>query len=184
MGWAEVAVILIVAVFVFGPDKLPHLAKQAGSFLRTARQMMDNAKNDLTSELGDEYAAIKDLNLRDLNPRSSYAVRSWTRWRPSRRSRPRASGRCAAASAHRSMSMPPERRAAAADGAPLPTGAPPYEIVLFGATGFTGGLTADYLAGHAPRDLRWAIAGRSRERLEAVADRLHQAHPDIPGSAS
>jgi len=37
MGWAEVAVILIVAVFVFGPDKLPHLAKQAGSFLRTAR---------------------------------------------------------------------------------------------------------------------------------------------------
>jgi sec-independent protein translocase protein TatB len=69
MGWAEVAVILIVAVFVFGPDKLPHLAKQAGSFLRTARQMMDNAKNDLTSELGDEYAAIKDLNLRDLNPK-------------------------------------------------------------------------------------------------------------------
>ena len=76
--------------------------------------------------------------------------------------------------------MPPERRAAAPDGAPLPAGARPYEIVLFGATGFTGGLTADYLAGHAPRDLRWAIAGRSRERLEAVADRLHQAHPDSP----
>jgi sec-independent protein translocase protein TatB len=69
MGWPELAVILIVAVFVFGPDKLPQLAKQAGSFLRTARQMMDNAKNDLTSELGDEYAAIKDLNLRDLNPK-------------------------------------------------------------------------------------------------------------------
>lgn len=69
MGWAEVAVILIVAVFVFGPDKLPQLAKQAGSFLRTARQMMDNAKSDLTSELGDEYAALKDLGLRDLNPK-------------------------------------------------------------------------------------------------------------------
>ena len=62
----------------------------------------------------------------------------------------------------------------------MPAGAPPYELVLFGATGYTGGLTADYLAGRAPRDLRWAIAGRSRERLEAVADRLQQAHPDGP----
>jgi len=69
MGWPEVAVIMIVAIFVFGPEKLPQLAKQAGSFLRTARQMMDNAKKDLTSELGDEYAALKDLNLRDLNPK-------------------------------------------------------------------------------------------------------------------
>jgi len=69
MGWAEVAVIMIVAIFVFGPDKLPQLAKQAGSFVRTVRQMMDNAKNDLTSELGDEYAALKDLDLRDLNPK-------------------------------------------------------------------------------------------------------------------
>jgi sec-independent protein translocase protein TatB len=69
MGWPEMAVIMIVAIFVFGPEKLPQLAKQAGSFLRTARQMMDNAKNDLSSELGDEYAALKDLNLRDLNPK-------------------------------------------------------------------------------------------------------------------
>lgn len=69
MGWPELAVIMIVAIFVFGPEKLPQLAKQAGSFLRTARQMMDNAKNDLSSELGDEYAALKDLNLRDLNPK-------------------------------------------------------------------------------------------------------------------
>jgi short subunit dehydrogenase-like uncharacterized protein len=47
-----------------------------------------------------------------------------------------------------------------------------HDIVLFGATGFTGGLTADYLAAHAPADLRWAIAGRSTERLRAVRDRL------------
>lgn len=46
------------------------------------------------------------------------------------------------------------------------------DIVLFGATGFTGGLTADYLARHAPDGCRWALAGRSRARLEAVRDRL------------
>jgi saccharopine dehydrogenase (NAD+, L-glutamate forming) len=48
----------------------------------------------------------------------------------------------------------------------------PFDIVLLGATGFTGGLTADYLAHHAPPGCRWAIAGRSRDRLAAVRRRL------------
>jgi short subunit dehydrogenase-like uncharacterized protein len=43
---------------------------------------------------------------------------------------------------------------------------------LFGATGFTGGLTAGYLAANAPTGLRWALAGRNRAKLEAVAARL------------
>jgi saccharopine dehydrogenase (NAD+, L-glutamate forming) len=47
-----------------------------------------------------------------------------------------------------------------------------YDVVLLGATGFTGGLTADYLARHAPDGCRWAIAGRSLDRLGAVRDRL------------
>ncbi|MBM9460890.1 saccharopine dehydrogenase NADP-binding domain-containing protein [Nocardioides sp. zg-536] len=56
----------------------------------------------------------------------------------------------------------------------------PYDVVLFGATGFTGGLTADYLAAHGPAELRWALAGRSEERLAAVRDRLAAAHPGRP----
>jgi sec-independent protein translocase protein TatB len=66
MGWPELLVVGIVAVFVFGPDRLPELARQAGSFLRTVRRMVDNAKNDLAEELGPEF---KNLNLRDLDPR-------------------------------------------------------------------------------------------------------------------
>ncbi len=57
------------------------------------------------------------------------------------------------------------------------------DLVLLGATGFTGGLTADYLAEHAPAGLRWAIAGRDRTRLEAVRDRLAADRPalaDLP----
>jgi short subunit dehydrogenase-like uncharacterized protein len=42
-----------------------------------------------------------------------------------------------------------------------------YDVVLFGATGFTGKLTAEYLAKAAPT-LRWALAGRSKDKLEAV----------------
>ncbi|MFF4587172.1 saccharopine dehydrogenase family protein [Streptomyces sp. NPDC001388] len=48
----------------------------------------------------------------------------------------------------------------------------PYDIVLFGATGFVGTLTAEYLAAHAPEGLRWAIAGRSEEKLQRLRERL------------
>ncbi|MDT9594124.1 saccharopine dehydrogenase NADP-binding domain-containing protein [Nocardioides zeae] len=46
------------------------------------------------------------------------------------------------------------------------------DLVLFGATGFTGRLTAAYLARHAPGDLRWALAGRNADRLAEVRDGL------------
>jgi short subunit dehydrogenase-like uncharacterized protein len=46
------------------------------------------------------------------------------------------------------------------------------DLVLLGATGFTGALTAEYLAEHAPSGMRWALAGRNRSKLEAVRDRL------------
>ncbi|MEV1080964.1 saccharopine dehydrogenase NADP-binding domain-containing protein [Streptomyces sp. NPDC050211] len=48
----------------------------------------------------------------------------------------------------------------------------PYDIVLYGATGFVGVLTAEYLDAHAPEGLRWAIAGRNREKLERLKERL------------
>jgi short subunit dehydrogenase-like uncharacterized protein len=51
------------------------------------------------------------------------------------------------------------------------------DVVLFGATGFTGGLTADYLAEHAPAGLRWALAGRSLDKLERVREDLATRHP-------
>ena len=54
---------------------------------------------------------------------------------------------------------------------------PAHEIVVYGATGFTGELTAEYLAragAAAPMDtpIRWALAGRNRAKLEAVRGRL------------
>ncbi|WP_055494139.1 trans-acting enoyl reductase family protein [Streptomyces sp. TP-A0356] len=47
-----------------------------------------------------------------------------------------------------------------------------YDIVLFGATGFVGTLTAEYLAARAPQGLRWAVAGRSAGKLERLRERL------------
>jgi short subunit dehydrogenase-like uncharacterized protein len=53
-----------------------------------------------------------------------------------------------------------------------------YDVVLFGGTGFTGGLTASYLAAHGPREMRWALVGRNRSKLDAVAARLAAESPD------
>ncbi|WP_018216542.1 saccharopine dehydrogenase family protein [Salinispora vitiensis] len=60
--------------------------------------------------------------------------------------------------------MPPERT---------------YDLVLFGATGFTGSLTAEYLARHAPPGLRWALAGRNPDKLTAVRSRLAAIDPAL-----
>jgi short subunit dehydrogenase-like uncharacterized protein len=47
-----------------------------------------------------------------------------------------------------------------------------FDIVVYGATGFTGQLVAQYLATHYKGDanLKWAMAGRSRDKLAAVRD--------------
>ncbi len=67
IGPAEFMVLAIVAIFVFGPDKLPDIARQAGQLLRSARRALTNARSQLSEELGPEF---KDLDLRDLNPRA------------------------------------------------------------------------------------------------------------------
>ena len=54
-----------------------------------------------------------------------------------------------------------------------------YDVVLFGATGFTGGLTAQYLARHVPEGCRWALAGRNLTKRQQVRDRLVTTDPGL-----
>jgi sec-independent protein translocase protein TatB len=67
VGLPELTVIAFVAVLVFGPDKLPDLARQAGRMARQLRTFANQARDELRDELGPEYA---DLDLRDLDPRA------------------------------------------------------------------------------------------------------------------
>lgn len=48
----------------------------------------------------------------------------------------------------------------------------PNDVVVLGATGFTGRLACEYLARHAPEGTRWAIAGRDERKLFALRERL------------
>src|SRR3954453_13220005 len=63
-----------------------------------------------------------------------------------------------------------------------------HDIVLFGATGFTGALTAEYLVANAGDGVRWALAGRNRAKLEALSERLGidvpLLHADVTDDAS
>jgi short subunit dehydrogenase-like uncharacterized protein len=53
-----------------------------------------------------------------------------------------------------------------------------YELVLLGATGYTGKLTAEYIQEHVATDLKWAIAGRNGKRLQEIAEELKALNPD------
>ena len=57
-----------------------------------------------------------------------------------------------------------------------------FEVVVWGATGFTGRLVAGYLAGHygVGKDLRWAIGGRSEARLKEIRKSLGKAAANLP----
>lgn len=60
-------VILIVGTLVFGPDKMPDLARTLAGIVRRLRQLADSARADLRAELGSEFV---ELDLSDVNPRA------------------------------------------------------------------------------------------------------------------
>lgn len=67
IGAPELLVLAVVAVVVFGPEKLPEFARKAATTLRYVRQMAGSAQTQLRSELGPEF---EDLDFADLNPKS------------------------------------------------------------------------------------------------------------------
>jgi sec-independent protein translocase protein TatB len=67
LGWPEVLALVVIALLVFGPEKLPQAAAQAGRTLRQIRQMANNAKSDLQENLGPEFA---NFDPTDLHPKN------------------------------------------------------------------------------------------------------------------
>jgi sec-independent protein translocase protein TatB len=67
IGPLELVALVILAVLVFGPEKLPKVIQDVSGFIRKVRQFSDNAKEDIRSELGPEF---KDFEFEDLNPKT------------------------------------------------------------------------------------------------------------------
>ena len=67
LGWGEISVLVVLGLFVFGPERLPGMAAEAGRALRRVRQYAKGLTDDLKAELGPE---VGDLDLASLNPKT------------------------------------------------------------------------------------------------------------------
>jgi sec-independent protein translocase protein TatB len=63
----KLVALLVLAVVIFGPDKLPKLISEAMGFVRKIREFSESAKEDIRKELGPEF---KDFEFEDLNPKT------------------------------------------------------------------------------------------------------------------
>ncbi len=64
---AEIVLLLMLAVIIFGPEKLPDLARKTARVLNYVRNIANDAKGQLRRELGPEF---DDFKLADLNPKA------------------------------------------------------------------------------------------------------------------
>lgn len=74
VGWTEVLVLVIAALFILGPERLPDAMSWVGRSIRKARDFATGARDQLRQEIGPEYEQfrkpIEDLReLRNFNPR-------------------------------------------------------------------------------------------------------------------
>lgn len=67
IGALELVALVILAVLVFGPEKLPKVIQDTSRFIRKIRDFSESAKADIRSELGPEF---KDFEFDDLNPKN------------------------------------------------------------------------------------------------------------------
>jgi sec-independent protein translocase protein TatB len=70
IGWGEIVVLALAALFIFGPDRLPGLAKEAAGALKHVRTALRDARGQVSDTLGDEFADLRDLDLRQYHPKT------------------------------------------------------------------------------------------------------------------
>ncbi|MFD3539431.1 sec-independent translocase [Streptomyces sp. NPDC058662] len=67
IGALELVTIVVLAILIFGPEKLPKVIQDVTGVIRKIRAFSDSAKHDIRSELGPEF---KDFEFEDLNPKT------------------------------------------------------------------------------------------------------------------
>ncbi|MFE7902679.1 sec-independent translocase [Streptomyces sp. NPDC057424] len=67
IGPLELVTLIVLAVLVFGPEKLPKVIQDVTRTIRKIREFSESAKNDIREELGPEF---KDFEFEDLNPKT------------------------------------------------------------------------------------------------------------------
>jgi sec-independent protein translocase protein TatB len=70
IGWGEIVVLALAALFIFGPDRLPTLAKDAASGLKKVREAITGVRGQLHDSLGEDFDSLRDLDLAQYHPKT------------------------------------------------------------------------------------------------------------------
>ena len=67
IGTGELLILVVLAVVLLGPEKVPALARKAARVVRFIKRVANNATSQIKAELGSDY---DDLNIEGLKPRN------------------------------------------------------------------------------------------------------------------
>jgi sec-independent protein translocase protein TatB len=70
IGWGEIIVLGLAALFIFGPERLPTLAKDAAHGLKKVREAITGVREQVNESLGDDLPQLRDLDLRKYHPKT------------------------------------------------------------------------------------------------------------------
>jgi sec-independent protein translocase protein TatB len=70
IGWGEIIVLGLAALFIFGPERLPTLAKDAAAGLKKVRAAITGVREQVNESLGDDLPQLRDLDLRKYPPKT------------------------------------------------------------------------------------------------------------------
>jgi sec-independent protein translocase protein TatB len=70
IGWGEIIVLGLAALFIFGPERLPDLAKDAAAGLKRVREAITGVRAQVNESLGDDLSELRDLDLRKYHPKT------------------------------------------------------------------------------------------------------------------
>jgi sec-independent protein translocase protein TatB len=70
IGWGEIIVLALAALFIFGPERLPGLAKDAATGLKRVRSAITGIREQVNESLGDDLPELRDLDLRKYHPKT------------------------------------------------------------------------------------------------------------------
>ena len=108
IGWGEIIVLGLAALFIFGPERLPHLAKDAAAGLKRVREAITGVRAQVNESLGDDLPEFRNLDLRKYHPKTFIRTQLLGDDEPSGHSTTSATAGSAAASARpRDHATPP-----------------------------------------------------------------------------
>jgi len=70
IGWGEIVVLALAALFIFGPERLPHMAKDAAAGLKKVREAIRGVREQMNDTLGDDLPELRNLDIRRYHPRT------------------------------------------------------------------------------------------------------------------